>query len=480
VAIPQRLASLCREALAPADSDAADRLAFPMLVAFILVAPWLGGARSPEGLAGMAAPVGRLVIPAFGLAIAAASFWSRSSYRSLRSFALPLGSILGIGLLGCLQLIPMPDTLLQRLAPVNLEIYHETAELMELYGRSGPPPRVSLAPWETVGTVLRLVGYAALMAAAAHLLRTRPRRRVLTGALLVAGCLHVVVAGTLLATGSPYRGAFVSEPDFGHYLLVLLLVGFGALWAEVLTNTDRGRDAIDRAEQYEQRLPPLAAKALAFATIAAGLVLTGSTCSTGASLLAVLFVLALGAGQRRGWRRAARPAGVAAAATLLAARVGALPLTGFADVDISSKLRIWEAALEAWRAFPILGAGLGAFPDAFRRTQPRGIPGLVDAAPSDFLQILVTGGAVGALLALLGVVSLFWILLRKWKAQRHREESALVLAGAGAVLALGLDGLLDFNLGATAVPATLACVLGLAIAAADGSPRERPGAPPLA
>jgi hypothetical protein len=96
------------------------------------------------------------------------------------------------------------------------------------------------------------------------------------------------------------------------------------------------------------------------------------------------------------------------------------------------------------------------------------------------VQILVTGGAVGALFAVIAFVSLLWILLRKWKAQRHREESAFVLAGAGALLALGLDGVAEFNLGAVAVPATLACVLGLALAGGDGTARERPPIPPAA
>ena len=85
---------------------------------------------------------------------------------------------------------------------------------------------------------------------------------------------------------------------------------------------------------------------------------------------------------------------------------------------------------------------------------------------------------MGALLAAVSVVSLLAILLRRWKAQRHREESALVLAGIGSVLALGLDGLAAFNLGAPAVPATLACVIGLALAAGDGSPREQSWTPP--
>ena len=96
------------------------------------------------------------------------------------------------------------------------------------------------------------------------------------------------------------------------------------------------------------------------------------------------------------------------------------------------------------------------------------------------MQILVNGGAVGAVLAILGFVSLLWILLRKWKAQRHREESAMVLAGAGALLGLGLDGLLEFNLGSAVVPARVGCDLGHALARAYGSGRERSPAPPVA
>ena len=91
------------------------------------------------------------------------------------------------------------------------------------------------------------------------------------------------------------------------------------------------------------------------------------------------------------------------------------------------------------------------------------------------LQLLVTGGAVGAFFPLLAWVSMFALLLRRFLGQRHREESALTLVGIGALLVVGLDGLAEFNLAAESVPATLACVLGLALAAGDGSRRRRPG-----
>ena len=445
---------------------------------FILVLPWVGSARLPAALTGGVAPVGRFLVPAFGLAIGAATFSSRSSFRSLRSLALPLWSLLGIALLGVLQLIPLPDSVLGRIAPVNLAIYHETAEILSLYGKEVPLPRVSLAPEETAGTVLRLGAYAALLVASAQLLRSRPRRRLFAGTLLAASFLHVVVAGVLLAGGRPFRGAFGSPADFGDYLLVVLPLGFGAFWAAILTNADRGRDAIDRIERLEQRIAPVVARGLACVTIAAGLALTGSAPNIAAGTLTLLILLALAS--RR--RRRSRPTGLAAVLTstvLLAARADAAPLQAFSSTETMDRLlAVWRACLEAWHQFPILGAGLGAFRDAFRRAQPRELAGYIDNASSDLWQILITAGAVGAFLALVSFVSLTVVLWKLWKAQKHREESAMVLAGLGALIALGLDGLVEFNLSAPAVPATLACILGLATAAGYGSPRGQLPASP--
>ncbi|MEX1245564.1 MAG: O-antigen ligase family protein [Thermoanaerobaculia bacterium] len=476
--LPQRWASLGREALFPADTDGRDRFAFLMLLAFILVAPWLGSARLPALLNGLLTPVGRLLVPAFGFAIGAAAFSSRSSFRSLRPLAVPLGSLLGIALLGALQLAPLPDRAFGLVAPVNLEIYHETAEILSLYGKTPPLPRVSLAPEETAGSVLRLGGYAVLLAAAAQLLRTRPRRRVFVGTLLTAACLHVVAAGVVLAGGGPFRGAFGSAEDFGDYLLVILPLAFGAFWAAILTNSDRGRDAVDRAERLEQQLSPVVARGLAFATLMAGIALTGSGGNVAAGTVAIGFLLALASRRRRRKRPAGAVATGVTASLLLAARVNAVPLAALElGGDMGRRLAVWRASLDAWHRFPILGTGLGAFRDAFRRVQPRELSGFVDTAQSDLLQILVTGGAVGALAAVVACASLLAVLLRLWKEQKHREESAMALAGVGALAALGLDGLVEFNLGAPAVPATLACVLGLAVAAGLGSPREPSAAP---
>ena len=469
----QRWTSLAREALVPSDSDFRDRLAFLMLLAFIVLAPWLQGARLPAAVAGTPAPVGRLLIPALGFAIGALTFSSRSSFRSLRPLFLPLASILAVGLLGLLQLIPLPEPTLAQIASVNLQIYHETADLFSLYGQTAPKPRISLAPEQTAATVLLLGGSAALLAATAQLLRTRPRRRAFATAAVFSGCLQIAVAGILAAKRGAFRGVFESTAELGDFLLVLLPVAFGFFWAEVLTNADRGRDTADRGERLAVRLAPLVSRALGLGIIGAGIVMTGSPVRMAAAGLSILLLWLL-AGRHS--LRARRPASSIAAG--LAAWIA---LAGRADAQIPAAvsaaaertLSIWQTALEAWQSFPIFGAGLGAFPDAFRRFQPRELGGLVDSAMSVPLQLLLTGGAVGAFFALLAWISMLVLLVRRFRGQRHREESALTLVGIGALLAIGLDGLAEFNLAAESVPAVLACVLGLGLAAGDGSRREQ-------
>ena len=483
--LSQRWASAAREALVPADTDARDRFAFVLLLAFIVFVPWLGSARLPAAT-GVPAPIGRLLVPALACAIGALTFSSRSSFRSPRSLGLFLASMLGLALLGLVQLLPLPEPALEHFASVNLQIYHETAELLSLYEQTSPSARVSLTPEGTAAIVLLLGGFVVLVLAAVHLLRTRPRRRAFAAAAVAGACLQIAAGAPGAAAGDAFRGAFASESDLGDFLLVLLPVSFGVFWSEILTNADRGRETADRGERLAVRLSPLVARFLVCVIVAIGVVLTGSPVRIGAAALTMVILFALAARHPLRVRRTV----VAAAAMLGGAAVFVENAAGQAQAQAQAQalgpfspffdrtLAVWQTSLDAWKSFPILGAGLGAFPDAFRRVQPRELTGLVEDARSDLLQLLVTGGAVGAFFAVVGFLSILVLLFRRWRAQRHREESAFSLAGIGALLIVGLDGLGEFNLGVPAVSAALACVIGFAMAAGDGSPREQSWTPP--
>jgi O-antigen ligase len=136
------------------------------------------------------------------------------------------------------------------------------------------------------------------------------------------------------------------------------------------------------------------------------------------------------------------------------------------DLGSDERVKIWRASIEAWERSPLVGTGLGTFREAFRRVQPADVRGLVEHAHNDFLQILVTGGWIGATLAVLAYLAMVVLLVQAWTRQSHREESAVALAAIGALIALALHGLVEFNLSIPAIPVTLAVMTGVGWAAA--------------
>ncbi len=424
---------------------------------------------------GAVGPVGNTLLCSIAFLIAALTFVSGRSLASTRPLAIPLGAVAALALLGAVQLLPLPEGILESIAPVNSIIYHETAESLGLFGHASPAARISIAPTETVDTILLLLCYACLFFSTTSLLDNRSRRRLAVGVLLASAVVQIVLAAALQSGENRVHGPFTNPDHFAGYLEIALALAFGALWAEILTSRDRAAEAIERAERFERRFPAMAGRLLLWSLIAAGIALTesrGGMLAAGATTL-FLFAAAILHRRSRAHSRAAAATGIALllGALFVGVAVGAPRFYRFLETDPrdlagNTRVALWKTSLAAWREFPYVGSGLGTFREAFRRVQPRELHGLIEQAHNDFLQLAVTGGAVGAVLGVLLFASLFALLMRAWARQRHREESALALAGLGALLSLTLHGLVEFNLSIPIIPATLACVLGASWAAA--------------
>jgi O-antigen ligase len=474
-----RYRTIAKETFLPDTSDKLDCAAFAIFLIFVAAAPFLYGLR-PTAVrhaigGGTVMPAGNMFLELFAFIVAAATFLSKSRTRSLSPVAIPLGAVVALALLGLVQLFPLPEKVLERAAPVNVKIYHETAEILGLFGKKlSLVPRISIAPAETLGTVLLVLAYTALFLSAASLLRNRLRRQVFSATLLGTAAIQILLAAIREGPEDRVHGVFVNPDHFAGYLEIGLALAFGALWAEVLTNSDRAQDAVDRAERFERRFVPLAGRILLWGLIAVGIGLTqsrGGLLSAAIMTLVLLTMAVLHRPVKSHWRAAVGVAlAVLAGLVFAATTVGASPFLRFLQLDprdlgANDRVAIWRTSLQAWREFPLLGSGLGTFREAFQRVQPRELSGLVEQAHSDSLQLLVTGGAIGAALGIIAFGSLFFLLARAWRGQRHREEGALVLAGFGALLSLTLHGLVDFNLSIPAIAATLACAMGAAWAA---------------
>jgi len=472
-----KLRALARESFSAADSGSLDVAAFCLLLLVVLAAPFLPGIGTDQPFPGrgtLASPTLLLELVAF--ATGAATLLARGRLRSPVRLAVPIVATMGIVALGTLQILPLPASILESVAPTNLKIYQETSRILALFGRTPPDPRVSIAPSATISAFLLLLAYFSLFFSAANLLRSRERRRTFALAFFATSAAQILIATVIGAAGDRFAMRNAGLGRNAPYLELALALAFGALWAEVLTNRDRASSSsTSDAERFETRSVPLVGRFLLWSLVVFGLFQTGSRVGLLTATLATLAVLAIAVFHRRVHFRRRRLVGVLLgllAIVLFAGTIaGARPLVRFLEsapvgFNTSARVAVWRTAYRTWREFPILGSGLGTFPEAVRRIQPPEVGGRIENARSDLLQSLVTGGIVGTVLTALLYLSLFLILVRAFRDQKHREESALILGGFGALLSLSIHGTMDTAYSSAVIPAMLACVVGAAWAAA--------------
>ena len=444
-----------------------------LLLAMILAAPLPYGGVLPTGI---------LLVEAGAFLVALLTLTSRST-GSIGAGWIPVAIAGLLVLFGVVQLAPIPENLLRSLSPVSAEIYHETNAILGTYGRDPIAPRISIAPAETASVVLLTAAFAALFASAAALMARRTMRRLLAWTLVLGAIALIVIWAPMRSeqTAGRLSGPFVNPNHLAGFLEIALAVCFGLFWAELMIGGETAARKRERAARIETRLLRLAIPLLPLLAIAGGLMLTRSRGGIAAAAITLLFgVLAASThpSVRRRWKRVATALAILTVSIggFLSISTGTWPLLRFLtfdprDPDSDLRPRLWSLSIDAWRQFPIFGSGLGTFREAFRPVQPRDVRGLAEQAHSEPLQMLVTGGVVGMILTLLLVGSLWWLLFRGWRTQKHREESAMTLAALMALTSLLLHGFVEFNFSIPAIPAVLAIILGWGWAAA----RDRMG-----
>jgi O-antigen ligase len=423
---------------------------------------------------GAVTPAGTFALTGSAFVIAALAFLTRPAARRIGAAIVPILALILLAAVGLLQLIPMSTGTLQRIAPVSAATYSSANQILGLFNRPLLPPKISIAASDTRATILLTLAYAALFCSAAILLSTRTRRRVTLAVLFASVIIHILYSTATTPATERVHGTFINPNHFAGYLQIALALAFGVIWREVLHNRERGERIRDLADRVEKQSIPLILPVLLWAVIAAGIALTRSRGAMLAALMTTVTLIALAPLQQRASRRSLGIVIVTlivAGLLFVAFTTGEVPLLRFLasdprEIGSDTRTEIWSASLQAFRQSPLLGTGLGTFREAFRRVQPKAVTGLVEQAHNDFLQMLVTGGWVGAALVTIAFASMLAILVRSWLRQRHREEIALALAGIGALIALIVHGLVEFNMSIPAIPATLSIVAGLAWAAA--------------
>jgi O-antigen ligase len=433
-------------------------------------------ATAPFPLGGVL-PAGAFRLELMAFLAAAAAAIGRNPRKALPRPAVAAATcLLGLVLLGLLQLLPLPAGVVRAVSPASAEVYSGAADVLAASGVvDAPPARISIAPVETRSVALLVAATAASFFAAAALLVTRNRRRGFAAVLLASMAVQAAWAVTSEQESGRVSGPYYNPDHFAGYLGIGLAVAFGAM-VVALAGRPRERGPIHSA-WLEKRIAAGAVGVLLWAFFASALALTHSRGGMLAAAATTLFLsgLALGARARReggiaSAQRLTLAAGLALGVLFVVAALGSRPLLRFLatdprDLGADTRVLIWTHALEAWKSYPVFGSGLGTFREAFRVVQPRELFGLVSAAHGDFVHLLVTGGLVGALLGVGAWALVALHFLRGAILRIRHEEGAFALAGLGALVSIALHGLVEFNLSIPATSVTLALVAGAAVAA---------------
>ncbi len=453
------------------------RLPTAWLAGLLLWAPLPFGSVTPWAL---------LVVRLAAVAAVLPVVWDDRLREAWTPVRVPVLALAGLALLGLAQAAAWPPALAALLSPRHAE-----------FSASLPPEalpgaevwtRLTLAPAATLSTALTFAALGALVVAAAAAGRSARSRGWLLAALTAATAVQLLYGLRAWLADSPaiwgrttewqgrLRGTFVNADHAALYFEIATAVFFAWSWWALRRAAAEPR--------LERRLLLASPPAILWAAAFGGVVMTGSRAGLLAALVGVTaqaLLLAIGARHRaRWWGVAVLPALVAVGLALLATGqrgFARLLGTSFHEVVAGPRLRVWGLAAELWRRFPGTGTGLGTWDNAMPLVQPADMLGVRwGRAHNDYLELLATGGLLGAALMAVALTAVVRRLLLVERRGRSMSERAAALAALGALAAAGVHELFDFGL---SIPANLVSCAVLVSAASAAPTAPEAGAVPL-
>ncbi|MCL4234203.1 MAG: O-antigen ligase family protein [Deltaproteobacteria bacterium] len=309
--------------------------------------------------------------------------------------------------------------------------------------------------------------------------RSRGQMRRLIGVVIAVGAFEAFYGLVMWGSGSTQvlghvkrayidvaTGTFVNRNHYAAYLaMTLCLAAASAI------------DAIDRSARRTKSREGVFEKA-----VIVGFVMMlgmGAMFAAGSRAAPICFVVAAGVigfiYQRDHIPRRIWPALIAFTVCLFAFLmwIGAEPLNPrWAYLTEEARMadarpRVYAACVAAWTHAPVFGTGLGTFADAFAMYRPKEILAYYDHAHNDYLELAIETGVVGFALFYGGVVAVFRRTVKAVRERQSRFARTRALGALAGVLAIGLHGLVDFNLSVPANMVTAFALLAIAVTVSE-------------
>ncbi len=356
-----------------------------------------------------------------------------------------------LAILTCIQLIPLPASLLQVLSPKVLEYYSA--------GHAITPPAfapLSLDPPGTALAACQQCAFFALMLAASQ--KRGEDRLFLCAALFLSALVSGCTALCRLAIFQKWSGPFVNPNHMSSLCLLGVLSGLGLAL--------KSHDGKQRAP-----LPRIFCAIGAVICIAACLATEsrGGNLALGIGLCGLICArLHHQSLKNTSFRSSGARCRIAIASTVILLLV--IPIAAFfglSDFTQEIKIQLWQPLDRYLQDFWRMGSGRNSFLYVYPHFQTAAFDSMSVSHPENILlQLACEWGFLGLTAAILGIFGLFWML------HKRRPLTAPDQGLCLAVIAILLHELCDFGLETSGLSIPFAATLGILL-----RPHQTPPAP---
>lgn len=368
------------------------------------------------------------------------------------------------------QVVPLPVAVLRVLSPARAQMVDALGPIGAKVGFAS----LSVFPAETFQYFLLVSGYLVVFLLARELIGFfRDRPWVVVWPLIAIAALEAALGLWQYFAGNGEQVRWGTYANRNHYAGFLeMALPFAVIYPVAVLRRARSR--------WHSPLPPSLAACGLWAL--AGMMFAGIVHSfsrmgfiAALSSLFVMCTLALGTRQlswvtgsrRRRWGAAAVVATLALAGFIflppdkLVQRFAELVSTD--ELTAGGRTHLWAETIPLIRAYAFFGCGMGGYETAFSRFQVSGALVTDDFAHNDYLQLLAELGLAGFLIAAALAFSVVKTAVRGAVRSSDPEAHYLAVACAGAIVAILLHSLADFNLYIPANAMLLAWIAGMIV-----------------